>query len=973
MRITLNRNEHIDVEGSGWRSAALNLSRKIPGKSRGLWVVLLAAAVLLAALLTAGVFAPSGVWATLCDENTPQDEQHRDFHNTPCVESGHDDPHVVLFEVDGGRDRKLEFWAFPPVPTGYLDAGDRIEITLLNFDLTNTNFSTVSDDGMGGTTGHPYGRIVIADTGDFAAVSAQSATVSGQSLILTLPDSLADIADGPGEHLIITIERGAGILTPETPRGFDEVEEGHPVTITFVDADGGMAPVVSEDRNIVVVNNPISSTVPGATVRMELHTYANMEIGSNEEIVLDFSGPSEDASFGMPATISPSRIKIRSQDTFDPADVLVQGGRVTLTMPDDKIVTPGEFTISISQLASIRNPFAAGTRVIRISTFVPHYEPDEIIAVIRRTTTISPLEGTRGSRFKLQGKGYAPGTVTVFDGGDETIHPGETLASVKTSRGSFAVDLEARGNPGEAKYKVWTRDSNGAIDSVVFDIRSSISLEPASVSIGAKLKVTISDWEDGRQEVAGVRIGGVVAFTATPVEYQNCFEYPQAHYANSSGVVSFDVAVPQGVPPGEQTVAVFGHDALEHYYENGQQDNGPIPDRRACVDLNPGTSRGPATGRGVIARLKDEANALVERTVEIGTHPLTVNPSAAVRAQRVTIVGSGFEPSAGNDIHAISINGLPVAENLAQFEVSHNGDILATVTVPTGARTGENEVRMVGTDGRLATGTLTVPVPAIELESPQGQRGTLVTATGSGFAANGVVRVSYGNGDEFVGLGQTDSKGNFELAFNVPLTAAIGRTNKVTALMEVQAEDGSTTRLTAEASHSPPAGTIETSPDKVFPGETLTVRGKNFPPFAQVRPIEIAGRAVPPAPSVSTSKDGSFEARIRVPAMGLGLQTLRVEVSGVVVTHVLEIGLPPLSGPPARVFAELVGAGVLKRVWYIDRPTQEWFFYDPDPSFSELSNLTEVKRSEVYFIQLSAPHEFQGELLVAGWNFIVSK
>ena len=177
-------------------------------------------------------------------------------------------------------------------------------------------------------------------------------------------------------------------------------------------------------KNIVVVKNPVSSTVPGATVRMELETYANEEIGSNEEIVVDFSGPSDDASFGLPTTITPSRIKIRSTRTFDPADVLVQGDRIVLTVPDDEVVEMGDFTISISQLARIRNPFAAGNRVITVSTFVPGYEQDEITAVIRRTTTVSPLEGPRGSQFTLQGKGYAPGTVTVFDGDEETIDPG---------------------------------------------------------------------------------------------------------------------------------------------------------------------------------------------------------------------------------------------------------------------------------------------------------------------------------------------------------------------------------------------------------------------------------------------------------------------------------------------------------------------------------------------------------------------
>ena len=72
-----------------------------------------------------------------------------------------------------------------------------------------------------------------------------------------------------------------------------------------------------------MVKNPVSSTVPGATVRMELKTYANTKIDNNEEIVVDFSGPSDDASFGLLTTITPSCIKIRSAQTFDPADVLV--------------------------------------------------------------------------------------------------------------------------------------------------------------------------------------------------------------------------------------------------------------------------------------------------------------------------------------------------------------------------------------------------------------------------------------------------------------------------------------------------------------------------------------------------------------------------------------------------------------------------------------------------------------------------
>ena len=85
------------------------------------------------------------------------------------------------------------------------------------------------------------------------------------------------------------------------------------------------------------MKNPVSSTVPGATVRIELESHALRRLGATRNSDRLF-GPSEDASFGLPTTIATSRIKIRSEQTFDPADVLVQGERVTLTIPDDKVV-----------------------------------------------------------------------------------------------------------------------------------------------------------------------------------------------------------------------------------------------------------------------------------------------------------------------------------------------------------------------------------------------------------------------------------------------------------------------------------------------------------------------------------------------------------------------------------------------------------------------------------------------------------
>ena len=153
----------------------------------------------------------------------------------------------------------------------------------------------------------------------------------------------------------------------------------------------------------------------------------------------------------------------------------------------------------------------------------------------------------------------------------------------------------------------------------------------------------------------------------------------------------------------------------------------------------------------------------------------------------------------------------------------------------------------------------------------------------------------------------------------------------------------------------------------------MTVRGENLPSFAQVGPVEFAGRDFSPVPSVSTSRAGSFEIEIEVPTGGLGDQPLRVEVSGVVITHIVEVGTPPLSGPADRVFRDLMRAGVLLRVWNFERATQELSLFDPNSRLVEFNSLVDVKRRTIYWMDLASPHGFQGDLLVKGWNPVFAK
>ena len=949
------------------------------GKSIG--VALLLAAGLFVLVLALSSPSPSGVGAHPCvTPIPPPTEQHVDFQRTGVrcgLPTHQQESHEHTFEVDGGRDRYLEFKAY--VPEGVDDIGS-IEITFEpSFDLFDPNPSV--------------DLITFDDSGDDEAINVTSAGAIGNKLTLT--GDFTGILDN-GEYLTIAIKAGAGIETPHTPWGPDtprilenlENDKGYPVIIYFVEGGEPSIRKRATDKNFVVVRNPISSTVPSSTVQVELATYTNTTFTSNDEIVVDFSGPSADSGFILPNSMTASRIQVdydydpmkgEFTEDFIPSEVQIQGERVIFSVPtgkdDVRISFIGEYKITFKSLARIKNPFSAGIKTIKVSSFNSN-EMDTLEAVVLRTTTVSPQEGPRGSEFTLEGKGYAAGTVTVYYDADGPgdIDLGETLASVKTVRGAFKTKLTAGGNPGEAQYTVRTRDSEGVEVSRGFNIRSAMSFEPNPVNLGSRLTIVISDWEEERREVVAVEIGGEPLILAKAIEYQNCIEHPDAARRDDEGNVTLTVDVPFDIPPGEQTVAVYDHDQLD--YENEDRPGQPVI-KKACHELSEGT-QGQLIDELKQAIITDDPIAITKATVDIGSEQLEFSRSSAARGQRITITGSGFDrgTNGGNGIGSVLVNGIPVAEDPAQFEVTTSGAFAFTVTVPIGAVDGGNEVRVTGTESSLAQGTLDVPAASIELNPPESRRGERVRVTGSNFIASRSVRLHYGdgadltNGDEAIGSALADATGSFTFTFNVPITAEIGETHKVTAVAEAVDEDGDEVSVRAEANHGPPSAVITTEPEAASPGDTLTIIGRNMPPFAQVRPIHLNGIDVTPGPNPGTDRNGAFEAKVIVPQMELGDQLLRVEVSGVVVTRVFSVISPSIGRPPTEVFATLIGAGTLGRVWKYDNSDQSWSLYDPDPVFDEFNTLSKLDSGDIVWINVLAPAFFQGNEMREGWNLI---
>lgn len=937
--------------------------------SKTIGITLLLAAGLLAALFADGVFAPPGADAQTQSQEVP-----------PSVNT-----------VDGGRDQELVFnVSLPSSPSDYLNVGDKIKITLPGFDLSSASFSSPATEI----------EITKAAVPSNTVVNPSSAVGSNGSLILTLPD-LSSLSITNNDYLIITIEKGSGILTPEIPKGFDdsahpqESGRGYPVVITLKDmvGDTNQGPHETDpDDNIVVVRNPLSSTVPSEVVRVTLVTSTDTAtIRGSDEIVVDFSGPSPDSEFVVPANLRAPGIQVKYQQpvsggntfaaTVTPSGVLVQGEKVTLTLPQNTPTTPlhpvavsGEYTIIFNTSAGIKNPYSAGNPVITISSFVEGDERDDITAVVRRTTTIEPPTGPRGTEFTLTGKGYAEGTVTIFhdanyNTGDteDEIDPGETLASVDTVKGAFTVRLTVRGKPGDLLYRVRTRDSEGVVDRIDFTIESGMFFEPLVGRVGSPLRITISDWQELDQEVAAVSVGGETAYIVEVKEYVNCFEYTGGIRANGDKVITLLIdEVPPDVPEGKQTVSFYGYDELIH------------GDKQRCNKDNKGKGKAKVSK----AELKDEPTAIIKETVDIDREELTLSPPTAARGQKVTITGSGFSRAAwGKDhIESVWIGGNKVAEDHSWFEVGTNGDIAFAVTVPLDVPDGANEVLIQGTDSTLGESVLTVPRAAISLDPPLGSRGTDLTITGSGFIANELVTVTYGAGvgaplgeAKFGGI-LADSQGGFELEFQVPITAEVGKRHLVTAVAEEEVK-GETVTVEAEASHLIIRANIITSPDAVSPGERLTIRGQHLPTFSLVGPVSIAGIELSLDSGVATDEYGDFETDILIPHIDYGDHTLLVQVGGVISPHIVNLAPPPLNGSPGQVFKYLVRDGVLLVVWHFDNATQSWSVFDPslDGEMAALNDLTEVGSSDIVWVNLRQPQFFQESELLAGWNLITLK
>ena len=653
----------------------------------------------------------------------------------------------------------------------------------------------------------------------------------------------------------------------------------------------------------------LNTQEPGAAVQITITDSADPAILPDQQIEMDLSG------FSVPETIADSDISISSEGyRGNPSNVVVSGSTVTMTVPnvkangdDQRESVRGDYTIRIKQSAGVENAASGGEKTVSWQENSPDGTEKEATVNINRVIKLSATAGTRGTMTTATFKGFANGSATVNLNGEKLDE-----VTITDNTGTLEIDTTSSKFKANQDNTITAEDAagNSADVSASFTISAKAVVDPEESPVSKDVTIKLSDWP-ASNTITKVTIG---ASNVTP---------DSAKTTDSDGKVEFKVMVPAGANRGTQTVKVTGTEV-------------------------------------------DDSTPSATASLKVGVLALTVQPAMVVPGQQITIEGSGF--ISGDEISSVSIGnqtaGVAATANSA-------GDIVIAVDVPSdengdGIGSGKKTVSVTAIgSGRVAEGSIEIPKAVITLDPVTSRRGTTVNVSGSGFPSGDLVQVKYDNDDTFVTVaaGSADASGAVSIDFTVPSYARIGAKHNIEATSV-----GIFKGVTAKATHETPGAMVTLSSDSISSGENITISGVNFPAFATVAVMEIGGVDVRPVPAPATSINGDFESTVLVPQLELGNQTVSIRVSSTTITTFLELSTATVSRAPADVFASL--GDRLVRVWYLERSTQVWSFYDPDPDVAAFNTLTEVSSGQNVSIIISSGANigFQDITLYPGTN-----
>ena len=792
------------------------------------------------------------------------------------------------------------------------------------------------------------GVLAIWAFGTYWPVAAQTTSSD-----VTRSFSASQVA--PGDTLDVTITLNTGVLVevaetmpadwtyqsvkPSSVTGADiavtqsgqtlsfNVLTGEPVTYTVMapSAAGsgmfsGMYAITGTPNIMIGGDNTVAVASDGTPTPGDSDTGADVSTqvpGASVQITLSGQAstgisPNEDimvdlAGFGVPSSIADAAINISSDDfRGSPADVVVNGTKITMTIPN---ITPAgtDQTRSVSGDYTIRFKQAAGiTNPASAGTKTIKWVEDAPGGAQKQAdVTIQRV-------IELSKKSGARGTMTTatlkgFANGTATVHVNDD-------------------NLGE----VTIADNLGTLD---------IDTTPSDFMAGENTITAVDASGEDQDVSATFTISPKVALDPAETSAAKTVKVKLSDWTEEGAVTVTLGGNPQTTDPASPTVGTDGKAEF-------------------TFDVPATANRGTQTVKVSVG--EESATA----SLKIGVLSLTVSPSMAVPGQQVTVSGSGFKAS--TNVATLEIKEMDVKP--ADARSTSSGRVTATFMVPLTVGAGTHTIDLV-VDGRPAVGELEVPKPSISLDPVQSVPGSVISVSGSGFAAGERVEVLYGpNADSlrFESTGVADGNGGVSLRLEIPGGAGVGATNMVKVQVRPATPDPNV-KISATAEHKTP-GPMITLPETAQVGTLATVSGTNFAVFSLLT-VELGTHNVTPA-TAETDKNGAFEIMVRVPRVSAGSHTVTVTDRSIATNSATEsftVVTTAVVSTPEEVFGVL--GTKLVSVWSLDNATKEWSAYFPGAP-EGVSDLAGVSSRDIVWINVNADVVFQGGMLTTGWNLI---
>jgi hypothetical protein len=409
---------------------------------------------------------------------------------------------------------------------------------------------------------------------------------------------------------------------------------------------------------------------------------------------------------------------------------------------------------------------------------------------------LSPSSGKAGSQVTASGSGFAANesNIRVFFNGTQIGN-----ATTATSNGTWSVNFTVPQYAG-GSYSV-SALGNSTTDSPTqnFTISSGITLSKNVGAAGTIVTVTGFGFASGEQGITITYDGNPVGSPTSAGSngaWSATFTVPPGNSGNHS-VNAFGSSTPQSTPISFSVSAGITLSA-----ESGQvgtsvtiSGTGFVASEKTVavlfdtfpvvsnITVNP---NGAWTTSFTIPQIAGgdhifDAQGALTKATSIGDVTFTVKASVSLGSKNgasgstINVTGAGFGSTEKNI--NVYFDDQEVASGIT---ADTKGSWSSSITVPPLA-SGSHEIKVSGSSTQsLEGGNLSFKISAgISISPSKGTIGSSVNISGSGFASNSSLRISYDDVDVNVGRLTTDGAGSFNKSITIPKSTSGSHTIKV--------------------------------------------------------------------------------------------------------------------------------------------------------------------------------------------------